>query len=281
MTTPGARGANPGPTLFIDEYDDILNYGTLAAELSAQTAPMVFAEGMAMHMKKTSTIWGIGLIAAGLVVVIVVGALWGAGVWRPGVGTCLADGVGPADRYELGAQTMDRHFIEQMIPHHEDAVAMAQLALVRAQHPELRYLAQNVITTQTAEIEQMRAWYRQWYGEEVPTAGDGALRGRGGAPGGGMMGGPGTRGGMMMGPGGIRSGMMMDTTDLEALEAAAEFDKEFIEQMVPHHRMGVMMAQMVLARTDRPELRELARDIIEGQTAEIEQMRDWYRTWYR
>jgi uncharacterized protein (DUF305 family) len=239
---------------------------------------------MAMHMKKTSTIWGIGLIAAGLVVIIIMGVLWGSGVWRPEVGTCLADGIGPADRSQLGARTIDGHFIEQMIPHHEDAIAMAELALVRAQHPELKGLAQNVITTQSAEIEQMRALYREWYGEEVPATGDGALRGRRGAPGGRMMGGPGMPGGMM-GPGMMRGGMMrggmMDSTDLEALEAAADFDKEFIEQMVPHHSMGVMMAQMLLARTDRPELRRLAQDIIEAQTAEIEQMREWYRAWSR
>lgn len=113
----------------------------------------------------------------------------------------------------------------------------------------------RILSTFAAEVsaQTTRAWYRQWYGEEVPTAGDGALRGRGGAPG----------------------------RRLEALGAAADFDREFIEQMAPHHGMGVMMARMVLARTDRPELRELARDIIEGQTAEIEQMREWYRAWYR
>jgi uncharacterized protein (DUF305 family) len=41
-----------------------------------------------------------------------------------------------------------------------------------------------------------------------------------------------------------------------------------------------MMAQMVLARSDRPEIQELARSIIKTQTAEIEQMQDWYQEWY-
>ena len=76
-------------------------------------------------------------------------------------------------------------------------------------------------------------------------------------------------------------GMMMnDEADLEVLEAAPVFDREFIEQMIPHHQMGVMMAQMVLARSDRPEIQDLARSIITTQTAEIEQMQSWYQDWY-
>jgi uncharacterized protein (DUF305 family) len=155
---------------------------------------------------------------------------------------------------------IDRHFMEQMIPHHEDAVAMAELALTKAEHPELRGLAETIIRDQTREIDQMETWYRDWYGVDAPTDG-GAF---GGMMGGGMMGG----------------GMMSDSADLEVLKAAAVFDKEFIEQMIPHHQMGVMMAQMVLARSDRPEIQELARSIIKTQTAEIEQMQDWYQEWY-
>ena len=73
---------------------------------------------------------------------------------------------------------------------------------------------------------------------------------------------------------------MDDEADMEVHQAASVFDKEFIEQMIPHHQMGVMMARMVLSRTDRPEIEELARSIIRTQTDEIEQMRAWYRAWY-
>lgn len=205
-------------------------------------------------MKKTSTIWGLVCLVVGVVLLIVMSLLSGLGVWGPGAsGT---DGV-------LGGITgdIDRHFMEQMIPHHEDAVAMAELALTRAEHRELGQLAEIIKRDQNREIDQMRAWYRSWYGVDV-LADDGAFRGRG--MGGGMMGG----------------GMMNDEADMEVLKAASVFDKEFIEQMIPHHQMGVMMAQMVLARTDRPEIEELARSIIRTQTAEIEQMQDWYRAWY-
>jgi uncharacterized protein (DUF305 family) len=202
-------------------------------------------------MKSKSTIWGIVLITIGVVILIAAALLWGFGVWGPGIGAFggSADGI---------TGTVDRHFLEQMIPHHEDAVAMAELALTRAEHPELKQLAETIIRDQTREIDQMRTWYESWYGTAAPVGGE--VR----SPGGGMMGG----------------GMMNDGADLEVLAAAAAFDKEFIEQMIPHHQMGVMMARMVLARSDRTEIQELGRSIIETQTAEIEQMRDWYGEWY-
>ena len=152
---------------------------------------------------------------------------------------------------------IDQHFIEQMIPHHEDAITMAHLATEKAQHQEIKNLAEDIIKTQTAEIEKMQAWYKSWYGREVVLIASGFAHG------------------MMM-----RSGMMGDETDIEALENAKDFDKEFIEQMIPHHQMAIMMSEMLKRSTNRPEMRQLADDIISAQTKEIEQMREWYRTWY-
>jgi uncharacterized protein (DUF305 family) len=165
-------------------------------------------------------------------------------------------GAGPVQSNLIG--DIDRHFIEQMIPHHDDAVAMAELALDRAEHAELRELAQTIRTTQSQEIDQMRSWYEAWYGVGVP---DDLL----------------DRGSGMMGMG---MGRMADSADLQVLEAAQPFDREFIEQMVPHHQMGVMMAQMVLSGSAREEIRSLARSIIRTQSDEIERMRDWYQDWY-
>jgi uncharacterized protein (DUF305 family) len=50
--------------------------------------------------------------------------------------------------------------------------------------------------------------------------------------------------------------------------------------MIPHHKMAVMMAGMVLD-SDRSEIRDLAKSIIQAQSNEIEQMRQWQQTWYR
>jgi uncharacterized protein (DUF305 family) len=173
----------------------------------------------------------------------------------------------------MGTQSMDQHFIAMMIPHHEGAIAMADLALSLAKRPEIKSLARSIKDSQTWENNQMRAWCRQWYGGAVPAWG--GSYGRGVYSGwGGWMGGS---GGMMMGRGG---GMGMMGTDVEWLKNAPDFDRAFIEQMIPHHRMGVMMASMAQTNSQHPELRELQQAMVKAQSREIEQMAQWYRQWY-
>jgi uncharacterized protein (DUF305 family) len=203
-------------------------------------------------MKKGLVIAGAACIVAGVALAAVLAVYWSPG----------------PDRSQTVGD-IDRHFIEQMVPHHEDAVLMAELALTKAEHPELRQLAENVKRDQSREIDQMRSWYSSWYGVDLPEY---DYDGHG--PGGGMM-----DGGMMDG-GMMGMGMMDDGTDLEVLQTASPFDREFIRQMVPHHQMGIMMAQMVLRGSEHPEVQELARSIIDTQSAEIEQMLEWYRDWY-
>lgn len=55
-------------------------------------------------------------------------------------------------------------FLEMMIRHHEDAIADAKAILDKASHQELITLARNIITSQQAEVEQMRTWLCDWYG---------------------------------------------------------------------------------------------------------------------
>ncbi len=177
----------------------------------------------------------------------------------------------------MGNQQADRHFIEMMIPHHEGAVEMANLALAKAKRPEIKKLAEAIKKDQTREIAQMQAWYKQWYSTEVPersaSMGMGMSQGHSGMP---M-----NRGRGMMGMGRMGMGMMpgMDV-HLDTLTNAPDFDKAFIQEMIPHHQMAVMMSRMI-ANSSRPEMRELGQAIIQSQTAEINQMQQWYQTWYR
>jgi len=182
------------------------------------------------------------------------GMMGGTGGMMGGTGGMMGGAGGMMGGAGSMMRNVDRHFIEQMIPHHQAAVAMADLALQHAQHPQLKALAAAIKRTQTAEIAQMRAWYRQWYGTDVPAPANGT---------GGMMGGA--------------QGM---SGDLGALQNAADFDQAFIQQMVPHHQMALMMAQMVRMHGRQPQLQQLAQAITTGQSAEIAQMRGWYQQWY-
>lgn len=56
----------------------------------------------------------------------------------------------------------DKAFIDAMIVHHEGAIKMAQQAEHRAKHQEIIDLSANIIAAQTAEIEQMKQWKKDW-----------------------------------------------------------------------------------------------------------------------
>lgn len=94
-------------------------------------------------MRKSGMLWvGLALVVFGFS-----GMVLNMAYLRPG-----------ESRGSRASAGMDAMFIEQMIPHHQDAVAMAQLALPRAGHPEIERLAEDVIKAQTIEIDQMREW---------------------------------------------------------------------------------------------------------------------------
>ena len=195
--------------------------------------------------------------AAGCVLVVVLGQ-----------GCFLCQGFFPGQGVAVSAakaapvKSADQQFMVMMVPHHDGAIAMAELALTRAKRPEIRALAQQIKASQTAENAQMRRWYRQWFGTDVPAW---------------------TAGGMGMGMGhGMGHGMGMPAmaTSLQGLRTAPDFDRAFIEQMVPHHRMGVMMATHAQWNTQHPELRQLQAAMVRVQSQEMVQMAQWYRAWY-
>ncbi|MCF7864931.1 MAG: DUF305 domain-containing protein [Candidatus Pacebacteria bacterium] len=158
------------------------------------------------------------------------------------------------------AGTIDKHFIEQMIPHHEGAIDMAKLALIKSKRPKIKTLATAIIEGQTKEINDMTSWYKDWFGNDVPKVS------------GGMMG-----GGMMS-----QSGMHMGgQEDMASLENATDFDKAFLEAMIPHHQLALMMVQMLESGSNRPEMLQLAKNITTSQSKEIQQMQAWYTQWYK
>lgn len=158
------------------------------------------------------------------------------------------------------AGSIEEHFIEQMVPHHDGAVAMAKLALEKSKRPEIKTLANAIIGGQTKEIQDMRSWHKNWFRTNVSERNTAMMGGR------------------MMSGNGMHMGGQEDMT---ALENAADFDRVFIKQMIPHHQLAIMMAQMLKAGTVRPEMLLLADNIIESQSREIQEMQGWHKEWYQ
>ena len=63
---------------------------------------------------------------------------------------------------DMDSSHFDGHFLKMMIAHHEGAVAMSNDALKKAEHPEIKKLAQQILNAQRPEIDQMKKWQTAW-----------------------------------------------------------------------------------------------------------------------
>lgn len=197
------------------------------------------------------------LVVVLIVLVLIVGICAGYGLsrdqdsyrWNSGMmrgGMMNRDGM-------MG--NIDQHFIIQMIPHHGGAIAMAKVALQKSKRPEILSLANGIIEAQQREIDDMKKWYSEWYGQTVPIINQNSTE---------------------------FSGMMHMKSmqgDLEKLKSSNDFDNEFVNQMIPHHEMAIMMASMLQNSTERGEMRILADQIITSQSREIDMMKSWQAGW--
>ncbi len=128
-------------------------------------------------MNKTASIAIIALVVGGLIGFMLNGeekAQMPEGMHEMADGTMMVDEMMDGDSMEQMMHDMnaelvgktgvdfDRAFVEQMIIHHEGAVAMAELALTNAESQELKDLATAIITAQNSEIELMNSWRAAW-----------------------------------------------------------------------------------------------------------------------
>ncbi len=74
--------------------------------------------------------------------------------------------MGMTDPQKLeNKKPFDRAFIDAMIPHHESAISMANVALEESKNEEIRGISEDIVKAQKQEISQMRSWRQQWYPE--------------------------------------------------------------------------------------------------------------------
>lgn len=141
----------------------------------------------------------------------------------------------------------DVMFAQMMIPHHEQAIELSDVALNPAAGASeaIKQLAMQIKANQDPEIEQMKAWLAAR--NESLTADDGV-----------------DHSSMMSG--------MLSLEDLDALRllTGTEFDQAWIAAMIAHHEGAIQMAETVQRDGDDTEIGTLAAAIIAAQTAEIE-----------
>ncbi|CAN7352974.1 DUF305 domain-containing protein [Terrabacter sp. LjRoot27] len=141
----------------------------------------------------------------------------------------------------------DVMFAQMMIPHHEQAVEMADLALEKAgTSSAVRDLARQIRAAQAPEIATMTGWLQQW---GAPTSASGHM------------------------DHGV-DGMMTDADMTTLADAEGEaFDRLWLTMMIAHHEGAVTMSRTVLSTTADPDVRALAQAVVAGQQREIATMR--------
>jgi uncharacterized protein (DUF305 family) len=144
----------------------------------------------------------------------------------------------------------DVAFAQGMIPHHELAIDMADIALDPSvgANGEVRDLATRIKDGQGPEIERMISWLAAW---DQPMS-------------------MGTSGGDGMSS--MEGMMSADDMDSLGMMTGAEFDTMWMEMMIRHHEGAIAMAETVKADGSNPAVLELADQVITAQQGEIDEM---------
>jgi uncharacterized protein (DUF305 family) len=153
-----------------------------------------------------------------------------------------SDETAPKDLIVDGEYS-DERFIDMMAAHHQMAIDMARVAQQHAQLPEMQLIADDIVSTQQAEIEVLASIKEaEFDSSEVP---------------------------MMMNP---EEPSMYAMAMPDELAQQEPFDLAFIDSMIPHHASAIEMASTALIHSDNPEIKSLARIIIDAQSREIGEM---------
>lgn len=142
-------------------------------------------------------------------------------------------------KHEIVIKT-EREFLEHMIPHHNEAVAISnELLSGEVRLRPVRDLAKEIVFSQEEEVEQMKVWYTNWYQEDYQISDD-------------------------------YNPMMRSLSGV----ASPQREKIYLEDMIKHHEMAVESSNQVLRLAINDETKELAQEILIKQTEEIREMKE-------
>ena len=161
-----------------------------------------------------------------------------------------------------GQSPFDKWFLDNMIPHHQQAVMMSRMLIMHSQRSEMKTLGNDIIQAQLQEIEQMQDWRTQWFSTQPLATHPGMMRDMTGM--------------MKM----EQSGMMKMTPGQMPGMMKMDVDLWFLDNMIPHHQGAIDMANMALKNSEHQEIITLAQSIITSQQKEITMMQQWKTAWY-
>jgi uncharacterized protein (DUF305 family) len=159
-----------------------------------------------------------------------------------------AESIAPGPPAEGDHNDADADFASGMIPHHGQAIQMADLVLPKTSNAEVKALAERIKAAQAPEIATMSGWLKGWQ-VAVPDPFAAPM-------------------------GGMHGDHLMSAEDMAGMRSAgsSQVDRMFLTMMPEHHRGAIQMARGELSAGTNPTAKALAQKIIDDQTAEIEEM---------
>lgn len=159
-------------------------------------------------------------------------------------------GTAPAELI-IDREYSDERFIDMMAAHHRMAIEMAKVVRENGEHEEVRQLAEDMISAQQDEVEELSSIKEKAFGSsEVAATPNPVER--------------------------TTSAMLVP----DELAQQQPFDRAFIDSNIPHHASAIEMASVALMQSENPEIKRLARQIVDTQSQEVGKMIGWRQEWY-
>ena len=155
---------------------------------------------------------------------------------------------------QMGDMRYDLHFIDMMIMHHRQGIAMARQAERKGSKAALKALAKKTADDQEKELLVLKKHRDHWYAG-APEMDHSQMMAMGG----------------MSGHGNMKMDMQGDIAKLQAA-TGKQFDRLFLDMMIPNRQMAIDMAQEATTKAEHAELKEMARLTVLKQQGEIAEM---------
>jgi uncharacterized protein (DUF305 family) len=154
----------------------------------------------------------------------------------------------------------DQSYIDMMVPLHQAAVDLAQMAQQRAEHQELKDWAGQVISERQAEITKLKGWKQQWYSssDTPPLSQVPMIQGQ---------------------------GMNLQLANLQSSidsvkNTSAPFDQALIDAIIPQYQAAIAATQLAQTTVTHTELKALAQQMLAEEEKEMNELDLWRTTWF-
>lgn len=140
-------------------------------------------------------------------------------------------------------------FVLEMIPHHEGGINMAKAIVKYGSNPEVKKIAENIITSQESQIPIMQQLKAKFEKEKPSSKADSEK--------------------YLEEYNKVKDKMFKE---MQGVEITNNVDANFLQEMIYHHEGAIGMAKDILKYTKDPELRKLAENIVTTQSKGVEEM---------